>query len=261
MPAMEPTCTNKDVTVVVATLGGEGEAFLNSINSILATHPAKVIIVAPHLYVDRLKSTFETYSTVSVIGCRYANKRLQMTVGLAKVETSITAFADDDVIWPPSFLFYLLAAFEDPSTGATGPSQRLVRVSHPNIWNILGAAYLERRNFEIRATQQLDGGISTLSGRTCACRTHIIQNGSFMRAFLGEKWMGTVPLWTGDDDKFLTRWLVSHGWRIRVQSCKEAQILTTLEDSPVFLSQCVRWYRTKVRSNMTSMFVDRVVWT
>ena len=199
-------------------------------------------------------------SHILVFGVERASKRRQMIQGLLKVKTALTVFMDDDVLWPRTFLEYLLAAFEDPYVGGAGTCQRLRRAAHPSCWNILGAFYLERRNFEISATSHIDGGISCLSGRSSAFRTHILQNSVFIAAFANETWFGTISLSTADDDNFLTRWMVSHSWRIKVQSCKEAELLTTLNDGPGFLSQCLRWARTNWRSNITSLIVERHIW-
>lgn len=197
---------------------------------------------------------------VTVIGIDKPSKRVQMVRGLRLSKTAITAFVDDDIIWPSTYLPMVLAAFEDPAVGAAGSCQRMLRVANPNVWHILGAMYLERRNFEFSATLHMDGGTSCLSGRTSFHRTFILQNDAFINGFLEETWMGWVPLMTADDDNFVTRWLVNHGWKIRVQYCKEAELSTTLEASPMFIFQCVRWARSNWRSNTTSMFVDRVVW-
>lgn len=177
-----------------------------------------------------------------------------------KVRTALTVFADDDVLWPRTLLKYLLAAFEDRQVGGAGTCQRLRRSPNPSFWNILGAFYLERRNFEISATSHVDGGISCLSGRTSAFRTPILQDKAFVRGFANETWFGRIPLSAADDDNFLTRWMVSHGWRIKIQFCKEAEVLTTLNDGPSFLYQCLRWARTNWRSNITSMLVERHIW-
>jgi len=182
-----------------------------------------------------------------------------MCRALPEVLTKITLFADDDVIWPPKILDWVLAAFEKPNIGGVGTCQRLRRADHPNIWNFLGALYLERRNFEISATTHLDGGVSCLSGRTVAYRTHILQDPEFTYGFTHEYWLGKYQLNT-DDDNFITRWMVSHGWKTYVQYCREAELQTTLEDNPKFLKQCLRWSRSNWRSNLTSMLYERHIW-
>ena len=252
----------KDVTVIIPTLAGEGGEFVRCLNSILACSPAYVYIVTPHKNVSRLVKELEFLGSKApqIIGVDKPNKRLQMIQGLKRSTTALTIFADDDVVWPNTFLHFLIAAFEDPKIGAAGTCQRLHRVPKPSCWNILGAIYLERRNFEISATTRLDGGISCLSGRTSAHRTAILKNDAFIDGFANEVWLGGISLVSADDDNFLTRWMVNHGWKLSIQYCKEAELTTTLEDSHRFLYQCVRWARTNWRSNITSMFVEKTIW-
>ncbi|KAL8911770.1 MAG: hypothetical protein Q9171_003103 [Xanthocarpia ochracea] len=183
-----------------------------------------------------------------------------MIKGLRAVRTSTTFFADDDVFWAPTLLSHFLAPFEDPKVGAVGGLQTLERKQHPNCWDFLGTIYLERRKFELAATNSVDGGVGCLSGRTLAIRTGIIQNEQFISQLLEEKWLGFLPLVAADDDNFVTRYLVNHGWKIAIQFTKEAELTTTLEDNPKFLAQCIRWRRTTWRSNFTSLFIDRVIW-
>ncbi|KAL8768287.1 MAG: hypothetical protein Q9209_005426 [Squamulea sp. 1 TL-2023] len=197
---------------------------------------------------------------IQILGTRIVNKRLQMIKGLKRVRTSITFFADDDVFWAPTLLNYFLAPFENAYVGAVGGLQTLERKPNPNLWDFLGAIYLQRRIFELAATNSMDGGVGCLSGRTFAIRTGIIQNQQFIEGFRDEKWLGTLPLVAADDDNFVTRHLVNHGWNIAIQLTKEAELKTTLDDSPKFLAQCIRWRRTTWRSNFTSLVTDRVIW-
>ncbi|KAI4264665.1 MAG: hypothetical protein L6R42_000238 [Xanthoria sp. 1 TBL-2021] len=143
----------------------------------------------------------------------------------------------------------------------SGGRQMLERKLHPNCWDFLGTAYLERRRFELAATGSIDGGVGCLSGRTFAIRTGIIQNEQFFNEFQEERWLGFLSLLAADDDNFMTRYLVNHGWGIAVQLTKEAELTTTLEGNSKFLAQCVRWRRTTWRSNFTSLFVDQIVWS
>ena len=145
------------------------------------------------------------------------------------------------------------------SSGLTS-SNSLERPSKLNFWDFLSIAYLERWNFEISATAHIDGGISCLSGRTAVVRTSIVQDPTFLDHFSNEKWFGNISLLSADDDNCITRWLVNHNWKIKIQCAPEAQLTTTLEGNSKYLEQCARWYRTTWRSNITSLFVDRVIW-
>jgi hypothetical protein len=128
-----------------------------------------------------------------------------------------------------------------------------------NGWVFLNAAYLERRNWDCSACLNIDGGLPCLSGRTAAYRTSILQDDAFIHEFTNEMWFAH-RLNAADDDNFITRWLYSHDWKIKMQYHKEAEIQTTLEAGPKFLSQCLRWSRSNWRSNLTSMFVERHYW-
>ena len=119
---------------------------------------------------------------------------------------------------------------------------------------------MERRTFEVAATSNIDGGSGCLSGRTFTIRTSIVQSQRFIEDFTHEKFLGWISLVAADDDNFVTRYLVNHGWKTVYQFAKEAELFTTLENNPKFLGQCVRWRRTTWRSNFTSLFVERVIW-
>ncbi|KAH0565105.1 hypothetical protein GP486_001505 [Trichoglossum hirsutum] len=257
----EPTLTSRDVTIIIPTIDGEGADFRQTLRTCLNTDPYEIILVTIDANLKRLTDLAHSVSSsrIRVFSVTHANKRRQMCRALPEVITKITVFADDDVIWPPKILDWILAAFEKPDIGGVGTCQRLRRAEHPSIWGFLGALYLERRNFEISATTHLDGGVSCLSGRTVAYRTHILQDPEFTYGFTHEYWLGKYQLNT-DDDNFITRWMVSHGWKTYVQYCREAELQTTLEDNPKFLKQCLRWSRSNWRSNLTSMFREGHIW-
>lgn len=247
--------------MVIPTLG-ENKEFLECVKSINACNPAAITVVTPEKNVNRVQNTLEKLSLdkISVLGAKKANKRLQMVQGLKESKTAVTIFADDDVFWGTSFITYLLAPFEDPKVGAVGGFTSSSRTSNLNAWEFLGAAYLERWNFEIAATSNMDGGIPCLSGRTAAIRTKIIQDPAFINEFIGEKWIGRISLISADDDNCITRWLLNKGWKSAIQTADEARLTTAVEPDSAFLGQCVRWCRTTWRSNFTSMFLERVIW-
>ena len=183
-----------------------------------------------------------------------------------KVKTEITVLCDDHVFWPPEFLSHVLAPFEDLNVGAVSMCKRVRRItqgffSSADFWNFIGALYLERHNFDCAATTTIDGGLFCVSGRTSAHRTKILAAPDFMHGFLHEYcFFGLVgPLHT-DDDNFITRWMVNHGWKLAFQHTPSACMETTLGEYPKFLSQSLRWVRTTWRSNFTSLFIERKVW-
>ncbi|KAK4136838.1 glycosyltransferase family 2 protein [Trichocladium antarcticum] len=268
----KPKHTSDDVTVVIPTIHNRPEELRPSLESILACKPAKLILVTTwnkHEALSRVAATLRVPNDaapieIDVLHVDKANKRLQVCKALEEdhVKTSITVMADDDVEWPSTIMPWLLAPFEDDGMGGVGTCQRVKRVDGDvmtRVFNWLGAAYIERRNFEISATHNIDGGTSCMSGRTGAYRTEILRSYDFLSNFTNERW-GRYIL-NADDDNFVTRWLVAHQWKTWIQYHPECEIETTLENSTKFLYQCSRWARSNWRSNWTSLVRERYVIT
>ncbi|KAK1814067.1 Type 2 glycosyltransferase [Friedmanniomyces endolithicus] len=255
-----PTYSPNDVTIILPTIAAGGEELVTTLRTCLRTEPRELILVTVDVNVEDLAKIANSVNAkkIRVLSIREANKRRQMCRAIPEVTTKITVFVDDDVIWPPKVLQWMLAPFEDPDMGGVGTSQRLKRSPNMSFWSFLGAAYLERRNFDCSACLHIDGGLPCLSGRTVAYRTDILQDVAFTHEFTNEQWR-TCQL-NADDDNFLTRWMYSHGKKIAMQYHHEAEVQTTLEDGPKYLNQCLRWVRSNWRSNLTSMFEERHYW-
>ncbi|KAK3955747.1 nucleotide-diphospho-sugar transferase [Pseudoneurospora amorphoporcata] len=271
-PKKDPTFTSADVTVIIPTIHNQFEELRTSLESILACKPAKLILVTTWNKYESLEAMAATLKKpacdhpikIEVLHVDKANKRLQVCKALEDnhVETEITVMADDDVEWPSTLMPWLLAPFEDERIGGVGTCQRVKRIDGDlttRIYNWLGAAYIERRNFEISATHNIDGGTSCMSGRTGAYRSDILKGYPFLSGFKSEKW-GKYIL-NADDDNYVTRWLVAHQWKTWIQYDPECEIETTLETSVKFLYQCSRWARSNWRSNWTSLVHERYVLT
>jgi cellulose synthase/poly-beta-1,6-N-acetylglucosamine synthase-like glycosyltransferase len=261
----KPTFTSDDVTVIIPTIHNVFDELRPALLSILATKPYELILVttAPKFAdLQRVASSLGC-DNVRVLYTPVANKRLQVCEALPKVSTKITVMADDDVTWPVTILPWILAPFEDPDMGGVVTCQRVRRIWDgpwtARIFNWLGAAYIERRNFEISATHNIDGGTSCMSGRTGAYRSEILSSHDFLQGFQTERW-GKYTL-NADDDNFVTRWLVNHQYKTWVQYEPECEVETTLENGIKFLYQCSRWARSNWRSNFTSLFVEKRVLT
>ncbi|EIE91570.1 hypothetical protein RO3G_16281 [Rhizopus delemar RA 99-880] len=216
LPKANPTYTGeKDVTIIVPTIDA-GEEFKIAARSWLACKPKEIIIITETKMRGPLQDLANEVdpARIKVLTVPKANKRLQMVEGINACTTEIIVFSDDDAIWKPTMLDYILACFEDLKMGGVGTSQTVHAVDpkgRQTLWEILAGFRLTSRNIEIAASTHIDGGICCLSGRTAAYRTLILKDPAFQYCFTNDLWLGKYPLNSGDD-KFLTRWMVSHGW-------------------------------------------------
>jgi hypothetical protein len=122
-------------------------------------------------------------------------------------------------------------------------------------------AYLTRRGFEYCATHGIDSGVSTLAGRFGVFSTSIYASKESLDGYLNEYifWGMIGPLNT-DDDKFHTRWLIEHDWKIRLQAGPESTAMTELGEWPKFKEQILRWMRTTWRSNPRQLLFHSQSW-
>ncbi|KAG0201766.1 hypothetical protein BGX28_005511 [Mortierella sp. GBA30] len=263
MPKADPTYrAEHDVTIIVPTIDA-GEEFKEAAHSWLVNNPKEIIIITETKMRDALQELANSVdpTRIRVLTVPKANKRLQMVEGIRNTTSEIIVFADDDAIWAPTCLEYILACFEDPNMGGVGTSQTVKSVGrYQTVWEVLAGFRLTIRNIEIAASTHIDGGVCCLSGRTAAYRTCILQDPQFQYEFTHDFWLGKYPLNSGDD-KFLTRWMVYHGWNTYVQICKEAELLSTFKNNWRFIKQVLRWTRNTWRSDFRSLFTERKIWS
>lgn len=252
----------EDVTIIVPTIDA-GEEFKEAAHSWLVGNPKEIIIITEEKMRGPLQDLANSVdpSKIRVETVPFANKRLQMSHGIKCTTTDIIVFADDDAIWPPTMLPCMLAPFEDQQVGGVGTSQAVIPVGkRMTVWEVLAAFRLTIRNIEIASATHIDGGVPCLSGRTAAYRTIILKDPAFLHGFTNDLWLDKYHLNSGDD-KFLTRWMVSHGWGTYIQCCKEAELLSTMKPNWRFLKQVLRWTRNTWRSDLRSLFMERHIWT
>ncbi|KAK1752776.1 nucleotide-diphospho-sugar transferase, partial [Echria macrotheca] len=280
-PAKAPTgrrkFSNKDVSVILPTIDPTGPDFQECIRTCAQNSPKAIFVVTTagerfettKKIVEPFRKEFPS-TKFKVLESEIANKRRQVAVAIPHVKTALTLMLDDHVFWGPHFLQSAVLPFEDDTVGLVGTNKMARRV--PNLgltarfFNMLGCLYLTRHNFEIRATNAIDGGVFVISARTCIIRTRIITDQQFLDGYKNEMFFfGKYGPLNPDDDNFLTRYVVRQGWRIKVQYTPEACIETTVGIAqPIvtkFLGQCLRWARTTWRSNACSLFTDRSIWS
>lgn len=253
------------MTIIVPTIDAD-DNFSHAARTWLAGNPKEIIIVTStemHHALERLAEQVDGPGggRIRVLSVPKPNKRVQMVEGIKNTNTDIIVFADDDALWPPTLLPCVLACFEDQQMGGVGTSQVVKPVGDKmTVWEVLAALRLSVRNIEISASTHIDGGIPCLSGRTAAYRTIILKDPAFIDGFVHDYWRGKYHLNSGDD-KYLTRWMVSHGWNTTVQVCKEACLQSTMKPNWRFLKQVLRWTRNTWRSDIRSIFTERHVWS
>ncbi|CCC06055.1 hypothetical protein SMACR_00273 [Sordaria macrospora] len=267
----------RDVTVVIPTVDPLGVDFYECLTSCARNGPRKIIVVTAGeaLYAQTLSAVapvMEEFPLIHFLVTRtdIANKREQVAHVIRYISTPITVLVDDHVFWNSyDLLKSMLAPFEDSQVGIVGTNKRVRRHEGLSVWrrfwNMLGCLYLDRHNFEVRATNAIDGGVFVISGRTVGIRTCILEDKAFQAGYLREMFFfGLLGPLHPDDDNYITRYMVKNGWRIKIQYTKEAEIETTVGvGEPVhtkFLGQCRRWVRTTWRSNTTSLFTEGTVW-
>jgi hypothetical protein len=261
-----PLYRRGDVSVILPTIDPNGPDFEECVRTILENQPAElmVVTVGQRLLgeckrVLRGMQHYSRHTEVTVSSLPIASKRRQVAHAMPHVKHAITVLADDHVFWPSkNFLPSLLAPFESPRVGVVATKKRVRRTTPGNLgWasaiNFVACNYLQRHNWELRASNAIDGGLFVVSGRTAAYRTRLLQNPGLMARFCNEKFffglfgggMGLGP----DDDNFLTREIMKMGQEIKFQDTADATIETTLGEWPKFRGQLIRWARTTFRSN------------
>lgn len=276
----DPAFTRRDVTVILPTIDPHGPDFRECVQSILANHPACILVVTVGdvlreecQIVMRKLGADAPDTDISVAALSEPSKRRQVTHAMPNVATPITIFADDHVFWSGNFIPSVLAPFDDAQVGVVATKKR-VRRTTPGSWswssivNFIACNYLQRHNWELRTSNAIDGGVFVVSGRTAAYRTEFLNDADLLESFCHEKFFFRLLGGDGlgpDDDNFLTREAMKKHWLIFFQDTEDATIETTLGEWPKFRDQLLRWARTTVRSNPVMLrdpqFVSRYTWS
>ena len=269
--ARSPKYNATNVTVMIPTMGLNSDLLQGVVNSILVHPIAKLIVVTNGPNFELETETFtETIpdSRIQLLHCDFQGRRQKTAVAIPYIQTPLVVLQDNKTTWPTStsFLPLMLAPFEDPKMGAVMP---LIEARHHHhrfpieaFYNFLGMTYLVRRNHEYRACNAIDSGLSTVPGRFGLFRTSIYADERFQYEYLNEYcWLpffGRRGPLDADDDKFHTRWLIEHGWKMKIQSFAETTMITENGESRRFASQMMRWTRTTWRSNPRELMHGKV---
>ena len=189
-----------------------------------------------------------------------------MVHGIQQVQTPLISLTDDHVFYKDQQTLRVCAGeFDDPRVGLCGTTKTVRRQSptfNPTLgkfwllwkllqlprmywqlyWNFLGSVYLTRHNYEITATNSLDG-VFVVSARTMVVRTKLVRSPEFVERFMNEQvFLGWIGPLTAGDDNFITRWVLCRGYNVKITD--KTFIETTLGIFPKFIWQCLRWRRT-----------------
>jgi len=265
---LNPTYHINDVTVIIPTTDLMCETLHNVVRSILSQRVPKLIIATAGTQAAEQFRSFRALfpeSKVMVAHRVKASRREQTAQALKQVETRLVILQDDHTYWPqsPRFIASVIAPFEDTKVGAVSADLQARHRGHPfswnGFWNFMGMTYLMRRSYEYRGTYGIDRGLSTLPGRFGVFRTAIYASPEFLNGYLNSYMpFKTEPL-NSDDDKFHTRWLIEHDWKMGLQAGPDSVMTTELGEWPKFMSQVLRWTRTTWRNNPAQL-MGRLTW-
>lgn len=258
----KPKYDASDITVMIPTMGFGSELLHQVVKSILSHSVFALIIVTngPDFGIEcaNFRKIF-TDPRVLLLDCETKQRRRKTALALPFVKTPLVVLQDNKTTWPtsPNFLPLMVAPFEDPNVGAVTPAIEARHHHHDDLmkafYNFLGMTYLLRRCHEYKACNAIDGGLSTLTGRVGIFRTSIYASKKFQEAYLNEYcWVpfyGSRGPLDADDDKFHTRWLIEHGWKMKIQALPETTLITENGAVERYFSQILRWTRTTWRSN------------
>ncbi|KUJ10803.1 uncharacterized protein LY89DRAFT_723372 [Mollisia scopiformis] len=238
-----------DVSIIIPLVGLPSATFLEAIETWITNSPLEIIVVTPESNYHSLQSAVKhiphqnTHLAITTVP--KASKRQQLSRGITKARGSILVLADSDVLWQPTLLVHLLAAFEDPTIGGVGPFTKIVR-KHNSIPEFIMHRRFVQRYRHIAATFIVDGHLICLSGRTAAYRAQILKDETFLREFTNDYWKGN--LLDSGDDAFITRWIQERGWRAVLQVASQAEVFTWASDGWRIVGQWIRWTRNSKRS-------------
>lgn len=277
-----PTVTSSMAHVIIPSVEPTNEDFYRCVLSVLEKRPGWITVVtANQNQSTQAQQVLETlpaqsHTQLAVTTGPMANKRHQLAHVLRQLAVDLKAnkdvlvvFVDDHVWWPsPKFLSTILAPFENPKTGIVAmhkqPERNRGNSFADSLLNFIACLYLERHNFEIGASNAIDGSAFVVSGRTCAIRASIATRKDFIDGFVDEYFFfGRYGPLNPDDDNYITRYIVRNGWNIKWQNQPEALMETSLGVTggyKKFNGQINRWARSQWRSNPCSVFTDRSIW-
>lgn len=175
-----------------------------------------------------------------------ADKRKAIAAGAKLAKYPISIILDSDTLVSKDSLEKLLYPFYDKSVGGVTPRQ-VVFDRKPLMRRM--SDWLEDNRFnEVAKGQSLGGAVSCLPGRLFALRTTELKKAApylVSQTFLGMRCIS-------GDDRFLTSWLLSHGFKTVYQH--SSVVYTDAPDNlKGFIKQRLRWSRGSLRGTIKAL--------
>ncbi|KAK7057621.1 family 2 glycosyltransferase [Favolaschia claudopus] len=268
----KPTLYPHDVSIIVTTVNTP-DSFTEALRTWLAAKPKEIILVTVERDEPRLRELlapvqYESAAVpITVLLAPQVNRREQMGIAFDAASGKILANVDDCVFWkqPADILPHMLAPFEDEEICGVVGRQGAYIAPERRKRGIVTAAEVAALKY-MDANQKLqaarfaaDGGCWTLEGRTCLYRKDALQKANFRHALTNDMWMGK-PLNTGDDS-FITRFMITHGFKMAVQDAPEAEIFkVVMRDTSLYAKQTIRWQRTSLQTCTSLVLLDPGFW-
>ncbi|MCJ1281565.1 hypothetical protein MMC26_000885 [Xylographa opegraphella] len=261
-----PTLKASDVTVIISRTGDLDLDFENCLTSILNNRPAKIIVATTTSRYKLVKSICTRLSPIIEVQAAEETKRERVLRAIRRTKTEIVVLANGHVFWERSFLVSALAPFDDHRIDGVATAKQVIRDYSNGIWsnfcNFIACTYVERQNFELTATNNIDGGFLVISSRLALFRGKILRSWEFGAEYLNETWlMGCIVPLNSGEDLFITRYLVNYGWKIHFQNTPEATVSINLGDPKKFFGKLGESARLIWRSNLSSIFNDFTLWS
>ncbi|XMA14017.1 hypothetical protein WAI453_006808 [Rhynchosporium graminicola] len=187
---------------------------------------------------------------VSVQGARE-----QLMTGVQHAKGDIIATTDNHIMWPKTYLAYMLPCFDDPRVGAAGPPIAVLipkerqNANEINMWEVAAMRMANRDAGAASSALALDVIAQwrwILPGTTCIYQAYILKGKACRKGYLSDTWNG-VKLDVGEDT-WLSRFILKQNLILATQRCDEVVVHRTVKRTAAFHDQVLRWERSTIQS-------------
>ncbi|KAK8036448.1 glycosyltransferase family 2 protein [Apiospora marii] len=271
-----PTYKTSDISVVVPTKDTPA-MFKDCLRLWALNKPKEIIISTVYDQAEAIRQLIAEDETLAQIREKYdvvikvvyvpeGGRRVQLVKGYQHATGRLIATVDDSIQWPANYLRDMAACFEDPTVGAAGPMIDLYvpedrrNAESLSPWDVLAMRMAYNRNPTQKIPYAKSRWCFILAGTTCLIRPEIVQDPTYVDAFLNDFWRGQHRLDVGDDT-FTSRWLQRHGWTIAIQDTPSTTVLRTSRvETRAYFRQIMRWERSSVQHFLRTLMEVPQIW-